>query len=299
MHSLCSDFLSLVKSYLNGVVLGDKKHLHYSLYVVECSVMNESYELKFSGIGRLYGLKSMERLNNSHICVVGVGGVGSWCAEALARSGVGEITLVDMDDVCITNVNRQLPALESTVGRTKVSVLKERLQLINSELSINTITDFYTKTTAETIITNRFSYVVDAIDSIDNKALLVSQCVDLNIPVITSGGAGGLRDISRIAVSDLAKTQGDSLLRVLRKKLRNKHGFSKDIKQEFNVKAVYSDEKAVFPTPEGGVCELRDQNSRLKLDCSAGFGTATFITGGFGFALAGAVVKDISDGLLQ
>ena len=106
--------------------------------------MNQNYELKYSGIGRLYGLEAMKKLSASHVCVIGVGGVGSWCVEALVRSGLGELTLVDMDDVCITNVNRQLPALEDTVGKQKIEVLRERMLLINSEVKINLISDFYT-----------------------------------------------------------------------------------------------------------------------------------------------------------
>ena len=257
--------------------------------------MTDKYELKYSGIGRLYGKDAMRKLSSSHVCVVGVGGVGSWCVEALVRSGVGEITLVDMDDVCITNVNRQLPALESTVGQQKIDVLRERMLLINSDVKINLICDFYTQKTKDAILSKSYDYVVDAIDSVNNKAILLDHCVKLNLPVVTSGGAGGLRDPSRIAVADLAKTQGDSLLRVLRKKLRTQYDFPKNLKEDFGIRAVYSDEKAVFPSADGGVCEVPDKQSSLRLDCSAGFGTATFVTGSFGFSLASCVIRDLSN----
>ena len=137
--------------------------------------------------------------------------------------------------------------------------------------------------------------MVDAIDSLNNKAILLEQCQKLNISVVTSGGAGGLRDPSRIVIRDLARTHGDPLLKVLRKRLRQNYGFSRDLKLDFGIKAVYSDEKAVFPSADGGVCDIPDPKSSLRLDCRAGFGTASFITGTFGFSLASCVILGLSE----
>jgi tRNA threonylcarbamoyladenosine dehydratase len=254
----------------------------------------DAYLSRFGGLGRLYGEPAMERLRKAHVCVIGIGGVGTWTAEALARSGVGTLTLIDMDDVCITNTNRQLPAMEGHIGRSKVTVMAERLRRINPECVVNEVHDFFTVTTAETLLSTRFDYVVDAIDDPAQKALMIVTCQERSIPIITVGGAGGRWDPTQIQVADLTKAFNDGLLRRVRKTLRRVHDYSRD-GSPWDVACVFSRERAIFPTAEGGLCRTGRQSGNLTLDCNSGFGTASFVTGVYGFSAASLVVRTLAD----
>ena len=258
--------------------------------------MNDDYLSRFGGIGRLYGKDALARLHAAHVCVVGIGGVGSWTAEALVRSGIGAITLIDPDDVCITNVNRQLPAMNPAIGRPKVEVMRERLADINPHCTITTIAEFFSPSSAETHLTPQFHFVVDAIDNMFAKALLIASCQARGIPVISVGGAGGRRDPSAVKVADLGEAGGDQLLKQVRRALRSDHGFAKGV-TDFGIPCVFSSEKQVFPWADGQVCEAQEPGSSLRMDCASGFGTATFMTGTFGFLAAGEVVRRIAEGL--
>lgn len=251
------------------------------------------FEFRFGGIGRLYGAAGLARLRAAHVAVVGVGGVGSWAVEALARSGVGKLTLIDLDEVCISNVNRQLHATNDAVGRPKVEVMADRVRGIHPECEIRAVTEFFTETNADTLLANGFDYVVDAIDSVMNKCRLIALCVQRGIPVVTCGGAGGRRDPTAIRVSDLAFTTHDRLLQKTRDVLRKHHGFPRGEKA-FGVSCVHSPEAPVFPTCSGGVSTERETGSDLRLNCESGFGTATFVTGTFGFAAAAIVVQNLT-----
>ncbi|MDB6128167.1 MAG: UBA/THIF-type binding protein, partial [Verrucomicrobia bacterium] len=200
---------------------------------------------RFGGVGRLLGTAALERLRSAHVCVVGVGGVGSWTVEGLARSGVGALTLVDLDDVCVTNVNRQLPALDGQIGRPKVSVLAERVQAINPACRVTVLQEFFTKASADRMLGAPFDYVVDAIDRMSNKALLIGECRAMGRPVLTVGAAGGKRDATMIRAGDLGDAYSDELLRQVRKKLRRDHGFTSGTtkgKMHFGVRCVWSSE---------------------------------------------------------
>ncbi|MCB1104251.1 MAG: tRNA threonylcarbamoyladenosine dehydratase [Opitutaceae bacterium] len=259
--------------------------------------MNEDYLSRFGGIGRLYGRKALARLSAAQVCVVGVGGVGSWTVEALARSGVGALTLIDLDDVCVTNVNRQLPALDGQIGRPKVEVLAERVRLINPGCKVTAKTEFFTAASAERMLSGGFDCVIDAIDSVGNKALLVAECHKRGLPVVTIGGAGGRRDPAQIRTGDLGEAWGDELLRLLRRKLRREHGFpagEQTGRMHFGVRCVWSSEPQVFPWADGTCQAEPETGSNLKLDCESGFGTAVFVTGAFGLAAAGEAVKAIT-----
>lgn len=247
------------------------------------------FERRFSGIGRLYGLAGLEKLRRSHVCVVGVGGVGSWAVEALARSAVGQLTLVDLDDVCISNVNRQLPALNGTFGQPKVEVLAQRVQAINPECQVHPKQCFFVKSNAREIITAEYDFVLDAIDNPSLKALLIATCREAGVPVLVSGGAGGRRDPTAVTTEDLAFSSHDRLLQVVRKNLRKDHGFPRGDKP-FGISCVLSREQPVFPTAEGSVCTDRSEAADLRLDCRSGFGTASFVTGTFGLVAASRIV---------
>jgi len=253
-----------------------------------------NYEARFGGIQRLYGVAGQDRLARAHVCVVGVGGVGSWAVEALARTGIGTLTLVDLDDVCISNVNRQLHAVTGEFGRPKVDVMADRVRLIQPDCQIHALQSLFTATTATNILAAKFDGVVDAIDQTPMKALLIARCRELGIPIVTTGGAGGRRDPTALRVADLARTSHDGLLSATRKLLRDEHGFPRDPKADFGVSCVYSTEAQVFPAADGTVCETREPGATLRLDCRSGYGTACFLTGAFGFAAAAQMVKIIS-----
>jgi tRNA A37 threonylcarbamoyladenosine dehydratase len=253
-----------------------------------------NYEARFGGIGRLFASEGMLRLQRSHVCVIGLGGVGSWAVEALARSGIGELTLVDMDDVCISNVNRQLHALEGEFGKPKVEVMAQRAQAINPDCAVHPRQEFFLASNARQILETRFDFVLDAIDSPSKKCLLVASCRDKNIPVLITGGAGGRRDPTRVRVVDLAQSSHDRLLEEIRNKLRARHGFPR-APHPFNVDCVYSPEPAVFPKKDGSVCLQRELSSDLRLDCNSGFGTACFVTGTFGFVAAAHIVQKLAN----
>lgn len=251
---------------------------------------------RFGGLGRLFGAAALPRLHAAHVTIVGVGGVGSWVVEALARSGIGALTLVDLDDVCVTNTNRQLHALADTVGRPKVAVLAERVRAINPECRVTERAEFFTAQSAGRLLAERCDWLVDAIDGMSNKALLLASCVERGQPVLSIGGAGGRRDATRIRVGDLGESQGDELLRQVRKKLRRDHGFARGEGNAYGIPCVYSNEKPVFPWTDGTCATEPEPGSSLKLDCASGFGTGVFVTGAFGFAAAGEVVRRIAAG---
>ncbi len=252
-----------------------------------------NYEARFDGIKRLYGAAGQQRLCDSHVCIIGIGGVGSWAVEALARSGVGKLTLVDLDDVCISNVNRQTHAVTGEFGKPKISVMAQRVKLINPDCVIHECQRLFTASTAGEILAIKFDALLDAIDSPSMKALMIAECVRRGIPVITTGGAGGRRDPTALRCCDLAHSTHDRLLAVTRKLLRTNHGFPKVPGTSFGVHCVFSPEAQVFPANDGTVCEKREADSSLRLDCRSGYGTASFVTGAFGFAAAAEAVRII------
>lgn len=256
----------------------------------------DDYLQRFGGLGRLLGAAALPRLRAAHVCVVGVGGVGSWTVEGLARSGVGAITLVDLDDVCVTNVNRQLPAIEGQIGRPKVAVLAERVRAINPSCQVATCAEFFTKESAARLLVPAFDYVVDAIDQMSNKALLIGTARERGLRVLTIGGAGGKRDATQVRASDLGFACNDELLRQVRKKLRRDYGFAKGTergKMTFGVRCVWSGELPVYPWADGTCSADPEPGSNLAMDCESGLGSAVFVTATFGLVAAGEVVKEI------
>ncbi len=255
---------------------------------------NSDFEFRFGGIGRLFGTAALARLRSAHVCVVGIGGVGSWAVEALARSGIGKLTLIDLDEVCVSNVNRQLHALNDAVGRAKVEVMAERVRGINPECDVRAVTEFFTEANAAELLATRFDYVVDAIDSVGNKCRLIALCRERGLPIVVCGGAGGRRDATQVRVSDLAATSHDRLLQKVRDTLRKDFGFPRG-KIKFGIDCVHSPEAPVFPQCDGGVAATREEGSDLRLNCESGFGTATFVTGTFGFVAAQVVVRALAE----
>lgn len=247
----------------------------------------DAYLDRFAGVGRVVGARQLDRLRHAHIAVVGIGGVGSWTAEALARSGVGHITLVDLDDVCVTNTNRQIVALASTVGRPKVEVMAERIRDIAPTCHVEVVCDFYTASTAEALLARGFDVVVDAIDAYRDKLDLIQRAKARKLPLVVVGGAGGRIDPTRIQRTDLNRTEGDALLKRLRRDLRGERGFPRD--RTWGIPTIYTDEPRMFPGTDGEPCATAGANARM--DCREGLGALTWITGTMGFFAAAEAVK--------
>lgn len=225
----------------------------------------------------LIGEAGLARLAQSHVFLAGLGGVGSWCAEALARAGVGRLTLVDMDIVAASNINRQLPALLSTVGRAKAQVMAERIRDINPDCRLDVRTDFLTPDNIPTLLPTDADYVIDCIDSLNCKVNLIVAARRLGLPVASSMGAGNKLDPTRLHVSDIAKTQICPLARLVRKRLK-RQGVEK------GVLCVWSDEIGRDPLPPE---ELSSGRPR------AVNGTISYLPPLFGLMLAGAVVQSL------
>lgn len=254
--------------------------------------LSSDYLDRFSGVGRLYGRDALPRLKAAHMAVVGIGGVGTWAAEAFARSGVGELTLIDLDEICVTNINRQIHALDGQIGRPKVSALAERLRLINPEIVVHEEIVFFTEATADRLLEPGFDCIVDAIDSAIQKAYLIATCKQREIPIVAVGGAGGKSDPSKLATADLAFATNDRMLRLIRRELRQYHGFPHDTpKAPFAIPAVFSTENARFPWADGSVREDPEPGSELRLNCDSGFGTSAAVTGAFGLTAAAEAIR--------
>lgn len=236
---------------------------------------------RFGGIDRLYGAGSLARLAAAHVCVIGIGGVGSWTAEALARSGVGKLTLIDLDHVAESNVNRQVHALEGTLGQAKVLAMGERIAAINPGCTVVCVEEFITADNVAALLP-ACDVVVDCIDDVKAKAALIAHCRRAKRAVITTGGAGGRIDPTRIRLDDLSRTTQDALASKLRARLRKDYGFTRDPKKKFGVPCVFSDEQ--IRRPQTAACDL-DEAGLHGLNC-AGYGSSVAVTAGFGLAAA-------------
>lgn len=261
-------------------------------------MLNENTKNRFGGIARLYGQHALERFVKARAVVVGIGGVGSWTVEALARSGIGHIRMVDLDEICVTNVNRQLHAMDGQIGRQKTAAMADRVRAINPDCKLEIIEGFFTGRSVEEVLGGEVDGVIDAIDSTKHKALLIAECRRRGLPVVTCGGAGGKRDATRIRVRDLAFCGKDALLHQLRKTLRKDHAFpavpmgSKP--EPMGVTAVFSEEPPVYPGGDGEVSCDRPESSDMRLNCATGYGTVTHVTASFGLVAAGAMLEVLS-----
>jgi tRNA A37 threonylcarbamoyladenosine dehydratase len=240
---------------------------------------------RFSGVDRLYGAAALARFAESHVAIVGIGGVGSWAVEALARTGVGKMTLIDLDMIAESNTNRQLHALGDAYGRAKVEAMADRIVAINPACRVNAIEDFVTSENVADLLPTTLDFIVDAIDQSRVKVAIAAHCRRFCIPLAMSGAAGGKRDPTRIAVDDLARTTGDGLLSRVRQQLRAREGFPREPKSRFGILAVYSTEPVHRPPPACG--------AGGALSCT-GYGSAVAVTGAFGFAAAAAALDALA-----
>ncbi|AQG99520.1 tRNA threonylcarbamoyladenosine dehydratase [Burkholderia sp. KK1] len=258
-------------------------------------------ERRFGGIARLYGAPALAAFERAHVAVIGIGGVGSWVAEALARSAIGKLTLIDLDNVAESNTNRQIHALDGNYGKAKVTAMAERIRLIDPACEVRQIEDFVEPGNFDATLGDGFDYVIDAIDSVRTKTALIAWCVARKQALITVGGAGGQLDPTRIRIDDLALTIQDPLLSKVRGQLRKLHGFPRGPKARFKVSAVYSDEPLIYP--EAAACDISEGAEHLEtgaghtgpvgLNC-AGFGSSVCVTASFGFAAAAHVLRELA-----
>ena len=218
--------------------------------------------------------------------VIGIGGVGSWAVEALARSGVGKLTLIDMDVIVASNVNRQLPALSSTFGHAKIDVMAQRCREINPQIQIELIDDFLTPDNVTELLASRPDVVLDCIDDVKAKLALMLHCRFNKIPLIVSGGAGGKLDPLKIRVADLSKTEQDPMLAKLRTQLRSK-GICKKPKEKFGITCVYSVDN---PFSNVDACDI-DTSAGLRC---GGYGSAVVVTTSFAMVAVAEVLKKLS-----
>jgi tRNA threonylcarbamoyladenosine dehydratase len=242
---------------------------------------------RFSGIARLYGDPAFDSFQRAHVCVIGIGGVGTWAAEALARSAIGGLTLIDLDHIAESNANRQIHALGDDFGRAKVAAMAERLRAINPELRVHEVEDFVTPENIDQLLAPRFDFVLDAIDDTRAKVAIAAYCRDRSLPLVMAGAAGGKTDPTRIVLDDLARTTQDALLSRVRQQLRKHHGFSRDPKRKFDIQAVFSLQPMRRPADEAN-CAVEG-----GLSCT-GYGSATAVTGGFGFAAASLILSRLA-----
>lgn len=245
-------------------------------------LQDDEYERRFAGVAKIYGEDSFSHYEKSHVMVIGIGGVGSWAVEALARSGVGELSLVDMDVVAASNINRQLPAMSTTLGHEKIAVMAERCHAINPRIKINLIDDYLTPENIKEILAGNPDLILDCIDDVKAKFSLMLHCRFNKIPLIVSGGAGGKLDPLKIRVADLSKTEQDPMLAKLRAQLRGK-GICKKPKEKFGITCVYSIDN---PFSSADVC------ASAGLRCG-GYGSAVVVTSSFAMVAVAEGLKKL------
>jgi len=261
--------------------------------------MQNINDLRFGGTKRLYSEAGQKILADAKITIVGIGGVGSWVAEALARTAIGHIKLIDLDDICVTNTNRQIHAYKENIGRLKVEAMAERIRAINPECEVTSIADFINTDNQAELLSDQPDFVVDAIDSIDAKVSLIAYCKRNKIKIITVGGAGGQTDPLKITTSDLSKTWQDPLAAKVRNELRRKFNFSKNPQRRFGIECIFSTEQISYPMSDGNVSYQKQfTEGSAKLDCNAGLGAGVAVTATFGMVAASRVINQLTKGLL-
>lgn len=261
------------------------------------SPQSTEHKARFGGIERLYGEGILERLSSKKVMVIGIGGVGSWAAEALARTGIGEIQLVDLDEICITNTNRQSHTKINVIGKSKVEAMADIVKAINPQITVKAINAFFTSDNVDEIFANEPDAIIDAFDSLQNKVLLYKECKRRNIPLVVSGGSAGKIDPTQVQLTDLALTINDMLLKRMRKRLRETNDFPPEGVLS-GVLAVSSKERSHYLGPTGKVCYDKPEGKSTRLDCFEGLGSASFVTGTYGFTLAAAVIELFSKDFL-
>lgn len=251
------------------------------------------FSRRFGGVARLYGEHGLAKLKASHVVVIGIGGVGSWAVEALARNAVGRLTLIDLDNVAESNFNRQIHAVNGNEGKPKVSAMAERICAINPLVEVHAIDDFVSAENVSQLLPSHELVILDCTDDVKAKIAISAYCKQHVIQLYMSGGAGGRLNPAHLKIADLARVTGDKLLAKVRNQLRCDYGFPKTSStkksSKFGIQCVYSDEAVVKP---GDVCDLDDNQVNTGLNC-AGYGSSVCVTAPFGFAMAQLAINDL------
>ncbi len=245
----------------------------------------------FGALARVFGSEAYTLLPQLRICVVGLGGVGSWAAESLVRTGIGHLTMIDHDDIAVSNINRQLHARHGTISGSKVEIMKERLLDIHPTCDVQAEDDFLVENNLEDYLDREFDVVIDAIDNIRFKAAMIAFCRRRKIRIITTGGAGGRTDPLAVDIADLSRTWNDALAAKVRSRLRSDFGFTSNPKRRFGVECVYSHEQPVYPSGDGRVTHAKPGVPGVRLDCELGYGSVGYVTGTFGLVAASRAVS--------
>lgn len=243
---------------------------------------SDEYDRRFAGVAKIYGERAFSQYEKSHVMVIGIGGVGSWAVEALARTGIGKMTLVDMDVLAASNINRQLPALTSTLGHEKIEVMAQRCREINPRIELVLVDDYFSAENLETMLAEVPDVILDCIDDVQAKLALMLHCRFNKLPLVVSGGAGGKTDPLKVQVADLSKTEQDPMLAKLRSQLRAK-GICKKPKEKFGMTCIYSTEQ---PVTNNTVC------ASAGLRCG-GYGSAVVVTSTFAMVAVSEVLKKL------
>ena len=257
--------------------------------------MTPDFERRFGGLRRLYGVAGADRIFDAHVVVVGIGGVGSWAVEGLARSGVRRLTLIDLDHVSESNINRQIHALDSSLGQAKTEAMRERIAQFHPGCVVDAIDDFVTPQNwpallAETLGSLRPSAVIDACDQVSAKTALAAWAMSQRVALVSVGAAGGKRQAQAMEVADLSQVTHDPLLAQLRYRLRKHHGGARQ--GAIGVTCVFSREAVVPPDASCGVDEATDGS----LNCH-GYGSVVSVTASFGLCAAGWVINTVAENL--
>ena len=257
--------------------------------------MNRQNSRRFVGIQRLYGQQAYQKIILSHICIIGIGGVGSWVAESLARSAVGELTIIDLDHIAESNINRQIHALDETLGQSKILAMQSRIAGINPMCRVHVIDDHVSLENIPQLLNNDYTFIIDCIDQFRIKAALIHYCRNNKKKILTIGGAGGRIDPTRIKISDLSHSEGDSLLAKTRKQLRTQYSFPRNLRRRFDVPCVYSTEQVRYPTDDAEVTTSISACASLTgLNCASGFGSLSAVTASFGMIASAYILNRIT-----
>ena len=262
-----------------------------------CAIAPVRIPRRWDRFVRLVGEEGVGKIMQSHVTVFGLGGVGSYAAESLARSALGHLTIVDFDDVCVTNVNRQIQAFPGTVGQSKCDLMATRINAINPDAKVDAVQAFYDVDNSAALLSPRPDFVIDAIDNVTAKLHLLATCLRQNIPVVTVTGSGARLDPTQVRVADISKTRHDPLARVIRKELARR-GF--DTSKHLGLPVVFSEEEILQPhapswDEEGFrcVCPHAEDSPHACEKRRMIYGTASFVTAAFGMAATSVAVKDI------
>ncbi len=254
--------------------------------------MNSSdYNNRFGGIQRLYGTTAQQIVRKLHIVMAGVSGVGSRVVERLALTGLGQRTSMESATVDVGNTNRSLHTLPSTFDVTKLMLMAERIREINPECNVTAIHEYLNMDNMIDHLDGGYDYVIDALDSIQFKSTMIAWCKRNKVPIIATGGAGGLTDPTMIQVADLSKTYNDPLAAKVRSRLRSDFNFTRNTKRNFGVECVFSSQQQVYPKEDGTVGHEKPGIHGVSLDCRFGYGSATFVTASFGFMAASRAIN--------